>query len=78
MAKSLLMDAINDMKLSDAARKELGPIAAKYVENLQRSNEQMVKLTGLIQRQTSNNTALSEYDKEQLFDLLNESPREES
>ena len=78
MAKSLLMDAINDMKLSDAARKELGPIAAKYVENLQRSNEQMVKLTGLIQRLTSNNTALSEYDKEQLFDLLNESPREES
>ena len=78
MAKSLLMDAINDMKLSDAARKELGPIAAKYVENLQRSNEQMVKLTGLIQRQTSNNTTLSEYDKEQLFDLLNENPPEES
>jgi hypothetical protein len=78
MAKSLLMDAINDMKLSDAARKELGPIAAKYVENLQRSNEQMVKLTGLIQRQTSNNTTLSEYDKEQLFDLLNENAPEES
>ena len=39
MAKSLLMDAINDMKLSDASRKDLGPIAAKYVENLQRSNE---------------------------------------
>ena len=44
MAKSLLMDAINDMKTSDVARRELGSIAAKYVENLQRSNEQMVKL----------------------------------
>ena len=44
MAKSLLLDTINDMKLSDSARKELGPIAAKYVEGLQRSNEQLVKL----------------------------------
>jgi len=73
MAKSLLMDAVNDMKMSDAARKELGPIAAKYVENLQRSNEQMVKLAALIQKQRSQNIGLSADDKEQLYDLLNES-----
>jgi hypothetical protein len=72
MAKSLLMDAVNDMKLSDRARKELGPIAAKYVENLQRSNEQMVKLASLLQKQKANQFGLSENDKEQLFDLLNE------
>tara|TARA_Y100000296_G_scaffold81447_1_gene108649 strand:+ start:18441 stop:18752 length:312 start_codon:yes stop_codon:yes gene_type:complete len=72
MAKSLLMDAINDMKLSDSARKELGPIAAKYVENLQRSNEQMVKLGALLQKQKSQQFGLSSDDKEQLFDLLND------
>ena len=72
MAKSLLMDAISDMKLSDSARKELGPIAAKYVENLQRSNEQLVKLAGLLQKQKFQSRGLSEQDKEQLFDLLNE------
>jgi|TARA_Y100000310_G_scaffold329158_1_gene398489 hypothetical protein len=72
VAKSLLMDAIKDMKLSDGARKELGPIAAKYVENLQRSNEQMVKLASLLQRQTSQYSGLTADDKEQLFDLLNE------
>jgi len=72
MAKSLLMDALNDMKISDSARKELGPIAAKYVENLQRSNEQMVKLASLVQRQSSSQAGLSAHDKEQLFDLLNE------
>lgn len=72
MAKSLLMDAVNDMKLSDRARKELGPIAAKYVENLQRSNEQMVKLASLLQKQKATQFGLSENDKEQLFDLLNE------
>ena len=60
------------MKMSDAARKELGSIAAKYVENLQRSNEQMVKLASLLQRQTSTHRGLTLDDKEQLFDLLNE------
>ena len=77
MAKSLLMDAISDMKLSDASRKELGPIAAKYVENLQRSNEQLVKLAGLLQKQRSTQFGLSANDKEQLFDLLSEESSED-
>ena len=72
MAKSLLMDAIQDMKLSESSRRELGPIAAKYVENLQRSNEQLVKLAALLQKQTSYQVGLSADDKEQIFDLLNE------
>jgi hypothetical protein len=77
MAKSLLMDTINDMKLSDAARKEMGPIAAKYVENLQRSNEQLVKLTSLLQKQKSEQFGLTADDKEHLFDLLNENQEQE-
>jgi len=72
MAKSLLMDAIQDMKMSDASRKELGPIAAKYVENLQRSNEQLVKLAGLLQKQKNHQFGLTTDDKEQLFDMLKE------
>jgi hypothetical protein len=72
IAKSLLMDAMNDMKMSDAARKELGSIAAKYVENLQRSNEQMVKLAALLQKQKLQQFGLSPQDKEQLYDLLKE------
>jgi hypothetical protein len=72
VAKSLLIDVMSDMKLSSAERREMGPIAAKFVENLQRSNEQMVKLASIIQRQKTTNIGLSEDDKEQLFDLLNE------
>ena len=71
MAKLLLMEVMSDMKITDSARRELGPIAAKYVENLQRSNEQLVKLTGLVQKQKSQEFGLSSDDKEQLFDLLN-------
>ena len=72
LAKSLLIDAMNDMKMSDASRKELGGIAAKYVENLQRSNEQMVKLSALLQKQQGNAIGLSDEDKDDLYDMLNE------
>ena len=51
MAKSLLIDVMTDMKASTADRREMGPIAAKYVENLQRSNEQLVKLAAILQKQ---------------------------
>ena len=49
-----------------------GPIAAKYVETLQRSNEQLVKIATLVYKKDSNssNAALSEDDKKELFDLL--------
>ena len=70
LAKSLLVDAMSDMKGSDNARKELGSIAAKYVENLQRSNEQMVKLSALLQKQQGGTVGLSEEDKSDLYDML--------
>jgi hypothetical protein len=72
MAKTLLMDVMADMKASSAERREMGPIAAKFVENLQRSNEQMVKLASILQRQKTSSVGLSSADKEELFDLLNE------
>jgi len=72
LAKTLLIDAMKDMKLSDSSRRELGSIAAKYVENLQRSNEQMVKLGALLQRQQGVASGLSEEDKQDLYDMLNE------
>jgi hypothetical protein len=72
MAKTLLMEVMADMKGSATERREMGPIAAKFVENLQRSNEQMVKLVAILQRQKTNQIGLTDDDKEQLFDLLNE------
>ena len=72
MAKTLLMDVMADMAASATDRREMGPIAAKFVENLQRSNEQMVKLASILQRQKTTNVGLTENDKEELFDPLNE------
>lgn len=76
MAKSLLINTIKDMSVSEMARKEMGSIAAKYVENLQRSNEQLVKIASLIQKQKTDNIGLSADDKEELFDLLNKTKEE--
>ena len=49
-----------------------GPIAAKYVETLQRSNEQLVKLATLVYKKESaaKDGSLSELDKKELFDLI--------
>jgi hypothetical protein len=49
-----------------------GPIAAKYVETLQRSNEQLVKLATLVYKKESaaKDGSLSDLDKKELFDLI--------
>ena len=76
MAKTLLMDVMADMAASPTDRREMGPIAAKFVENLQRSNEQMVKLSSILQKQKTSSIGLTASDKEELFDLLNENQEE--
>ena len=49
-----------------------GPIAAKFVETLQRSNEQLVKLAALVHKKEAHrsNDGLSESDKAELFDMI--------
>ena len=51
---------------------ESGNIAAKYLETLQRSNEQLVKLTSLVQKNEASveDTSLSDDDREELFNLI--------
>ncbi len=48
----------------------LSPVAAKHIETMQRSNEQLVKLIGLRQKRTVENVELSETDKDNIFDLI--------
>jgi hypothetical protein len=44
---------------------------AKYVETLQRSNEQLVKVIGIMSKKESNQ-GLGALDKDELFDLIAE------
>ena len=69
--KSLLMGLMAYMQVSEDRHKEVGLIAAKYLETLQRSNEQLVKITALMQKKEGTNSGITEKDKEELFDLIN-------
>ena len=68
--KTLLMNLMKYMQISDDRHREVGLIAAKYLETLQRSNEQLVKLAALLQKKENNNSSISEEDKEELFEMI--------
>ncbi len=69
--KELLQDLMKYLAVTDERHREVGSIAAKYVETLQRSNEQLVKIASLIQKQKSSSFDFSSSDKDQLYDIIN-------
>ena len=70
VTKDLLDDVIRLIGKDEEHHKYVGSVAAKYVETLQRSNEQLVKISTLIHKQQSGDTRLSDTDKAEIFDLL--------
>ena len=50
----------------------VGAVAAKYVETLQRSNEQLVKVAAILQKKHEKNENLTDDDKRELFELIKE------
>lgn len=72
VTSNLLTDLVLEMKkCSDLeTHKQLGIIAAKYVETLQRSNEQLVKITAILNKRQDGSVELDDADKQQLFDLI--------
>jgi len=70
--KSLLMNLMKYMQSSDDRHREVGLVAAKYVETLQRSNDQLVRLVGLMKKKSKDESSITEVEKEKLFDMINE------
>ena len=68
--KVLLMDLMKWMQKAEERQKEVGIIAAKYVETLQRSNEQLVRISGLIQKEKKQEAGITDEDKQELFDMI--------
>ena len=69
------MELQKEITSGDTTHSRSGVVAAKYLETLQRSNEQMVKLIAIISKETQSkeNLSLSENEKESIFDLIKES-----
>ena len=70
VTKELLDDVLRYISKNEEHHKLVGQTAAKYVETLQRSNEQLVKISGLIHKQQLGNTGLSDDDRADIFDIL--------
>ena len=71
VTQELLGDAIKWLSKDDARHKEIGIVLSKYVETLQRSNEQLVKVVGMISK-SQKDTGLSGKDMEQIYDMISE------
>ena len=72
--KTLLLSLMQYMQTGDDRHREFGLIAAKYLETLQRSNEQLVKVSALLQKKISSGKDLSSFDKDEIFKLIQAEP----
>ena len=72
VTKALLDDLIQYMAKEESRHRDVGMTAAKYLETLQRSNEQLVKLASLISKKESVSVDLSQLEKSEIYDLINE------
>ena len=72
VAREFLNEIANQIANDADKNKFLSPVAAKHVESLQRSNEQLVKLIGLRQKGQTQGFSLTEDDKNNLFDIIQE------
>ena len=69
VTRELLDDAIKYVAKDEARHKEVGIILSKYVETLQRSNEQLVKIAGLMSKNEKDD-GLSENDMEDIYSMI--------
>ncbi len=77
VTRRLLDDVMVYLSKSDERHREVGITAAKYVETLQRSNEQLVKVATLLQKKETKQEGLTDNDKAEIFDLLQETSQNE-
>ena len=76
ITRELLDDAIKWLAVDDARHKDIGMTLAKYVETLQRSNEQLVKLCSLMSKNEESDE-LTDKDFAQIFDQIQKTEEED-
>ena len=68
--KELLKDLVKYLSNDEHRHKEVGITAAKYVETLQRSNEQLVKVAALKQKTEVVDTGLSSEERDEILKYI--------
>ena len=69
LAREFLNEIATQIATDPQSNRSLSPVAAKHIETLQRSNEQLVKIIGIKQKETKEQ-GLSLADKDELFDMI--------
>ena len=72
VTRDLLEDAMGYLAKDEARHREIGMTLAKYVETLQRSNEQMVKVATIISKEEKKEGTISKEEMEDLFSAIAE------
>ena len=70
MASTLLVELMKILKQDETKHQYSGPVAAKYLETLQRSNEQLVKLASLLSKKENVSSGLSSLEKSDIYDII--------
>ncbi len=76
ITRELLDDAIRWLAKDESRHRDIGITLAKYVETLQRSNEQLVKIVGIMNK-NQGSQGLTAADKDEIFDMLNQQDSED-
>jgi hypothetical protein len=69
ITRELLDDAIKWLSKDESRHREIGITVSKYVETLQRSNEQLVKIAGMVSK-SSSSEGLSKKDMEDIYSAI--------
>jgi septal ring factor EnvC (AmiA/AmiB activator) len=72
VTRDLLEDAMGYLAKDEARHREIGMTLAKYVETLQRSNEQMVKVATIISKEEKKEETITKEEMEDLFSAIAE------
>lgn len=70
VTNDLLKDAIGYLAKDESRHRDIGLVLSKYVETLQRSNEQLVKVTSLIAKEESKTEGLTDKDMEEIYSVI--------
>ena len=71
VTRELLDDAIKWLSKDESRHQQIGIVLSKYVETLQRSNEQLVKVVGMMSK-GQKDAGLSSEDMKQIYEMISE------
>ena len=70
LAREFLNEIANQIATDSEQNKYLSPVAAKHIETMQRSNEQLVKIISIQNKNQDTSFKLSDEDKDNIFNLI--------